>query len=407
MKEIVKRFSRYAAIDTQADEQKRRCPSNENQRLLAELLQDELLEMGVPQVEVDEKSFLYAHLPSNVDRPVPAIAFLAHLDTHPEVRGENVRPRLVENYQGGDILLNRGKQITLSPEEFPGLLDYVGHDLLVTDGTTLLGADGKAGITEIMEAMQTLCQHPELPHGSVYVVFTPDEELGFSTDYIQLEKVPVSFGFTLEGGSPGEINCENFNAAIATIKVNGRNIHPGQARSKMKNAVLLAQKFIACLPENEMPASTENYEGYYNVTDILGSIDQCVMTCHIRDFDLGSYQKRKQRILDTAQFLGDFYGADTFEVQVEDYYWNMKPQLDRHPQILQIAQTAMEQAGLTPQLLPVRGGTDGVTISQKGFPCPNLFSGGHNGFSIYEYISVQAMEKAVEVILNIIRLTAE
>lgn len=407
MKEIVRRFSRYVAIDTQADEQKKCCPSNENQRLLAELLQDELLEMGVEHVEVDDKSFLYAHMEANISEHVPAVAFLAHLDTNPEVLGENIRPRLVENYQGDDIILNRGKNIILSPKEFPVMREYIGDDLLVTDGTTLLGADGKAGIAEIMEAVRYIIEHPEIRHGDIYIVFTPDEELGYSTDYISMEKIPVDFGFTLEGGTPGEINCENFNAAIATIKVNGRSIHPGMARNKMKNAVLLAQKFISCLPESEAPSSTLDYEGYYNVTDILGSVDQCVMTCHIRDFSKEGYEARKKRIQETAVFLNGCYGEDTFEVSVEDYYLNMKPKIDCYPEIKEIAEKAISMTGLSPKFLPVRGGTDGVTISYKGFPCPNLFSGGRNGFSVYEFISVQTMEKAVEAVVNIIRLTAE
>lgn len=407
MEEIVRRFSRYIAIDTQGNEKEQTCPSNENQRLLAELLKDELLEMGVDEVEIDQKSFLYARLRSNMQDLVPPVAFLAHLDTNPEVLGENIKMRTEERYEGGEIVLNAGKRITLTPEEFPELLQYVGDDLLVTDGTTLLGADGKAGIAEIMEAIQYMSTHPEMKHGDIYLVFTPDEELGYSTDYIDLGKVPAAFGFTLEGGNPGEINCENFNAAIATIKVNGRNMHPGMARNKMKNAVLLAQKFIGCLPESETPASTEKYEGYYNVTDILGSVDQCVMTCHIRDFQFEQYEKRKKLIFETAQFLNKYYGEATFEVTIEDYYMNMKQKLNQHPEILKTAERAMELAGLQPKLLPIRGGTDGVTISQKGFPCPNLFSGGHNGFSVYEYISVQAMQKAVRVILNIIRLVAE
>lgn len=407
MEEIVRRFLRYIAIDTQGNEKEQACPSNENQRLLAELLKDELLEMGVGEVEIDEKSFLYARLRSNMQDLVPPIAFLAHLDTNPEVLGENIRMRTIEKYEGQEIILNQRKHIVLSPEEFPELLQYVGDDLLVTDGTTLLGADGKAGITEIMEAVQYLNLHPEIKHGDIYLVFTPDEELGYSTDYIDLGKVPAAFGFTLEGGNPGEINCENFNAAIATIKINGRNMHPGMARNKMKNAVLLAQKFIACLPESETPASTEKYEGYYNITDILGSIEQCIMTCHIRDFRYEQYEKRKELLQRTAAFLNQYYGEQTFEVTIEDYYLNMKQKLDRHPEILKTAKRAMELAGLEPKLLPIRGGTDGVTISYKSFPCPNLFSGGHNGFSVYEYISVQAMQKAVAVIVNIIQLVAE
>lgn len=407
MKGIVSRFIKYVSIDTQANEKERRCPSNENQQLLAELLQDELKNMGIQEVEIDDKSFLYALLPSNTDEDVPAVAFLAHLDTNPDVRGANIRPRIIENYGGGKIVLNEKKKLNLDPEVFPALDDCIGEDLIVTDGTTLLGADGKAGIAEIMEAVQYFCEHPEIPHGDVSIVFTPDEELGYSTDYITMEKVPAEFGFTVEGGSLGEINCENFNAAISTITVNGSGIHPGAARNKMKNAVLLAHKFMACLPEGETPAGTENYEGYYHISDIRGSVEQCIMTCHIREFGEEKYEERKKRLLNTAAFLNEYYGEGTFEVQTKDYYLNMKEVVEKHPLLLRTATEAMLRAGVKPKLVPVRGGTDGVTISFMGLPCPNIFSGEHNSFSIYEFISIQTMEKAAAVIVNIIKLLAE
>ena len=404
MKPIISRFFRYISIDTQGDDQASCCPSNENQRLLADLLCEELKEFGVTDVRVDENSFLYAKISSNLDTPVPSVAFLAHLDTNPWVIGEHIHPRIVREYDGGDIILNQRKNLVLSPSRYPELLSHVGEDLIVTDGTTLLGADGKAGITEIMEAVRYVTEHPELKHGDLYIVFTPDEELGYSTDYINLKEIPADFGFTVEGGGLGEISIENFNAATATVTIHGHGIHPGVARNTMKNAVLLAHKFISCFPESEMPENTDSYEGYYHVSDIRGDVSQCIMTYHIRDFSAARYEERKKLLAKTASYLNLHYGAGTFEVQIDDYYLNMKRKIDDHPEILETAKRAVTMAGITPKLVPVRGGTDGAVISFDGFPCPNIFSGEQNGFSVFEYISAQTMEKAVEVIINIIRL---
>lgn len=405
MKPIVTRFLKYISIDTQGNEQAFVCPSNENQRLLAELLLEELTDFGLTEAEVDKKGFLYAKLPSNCPS-APSVAFLAHLDTNPDVLGENIRPRIVSRYDGGDIVLNQRKSLVLSPEKYPELRQHLGEDLIVTDGTTLLGADGKAGIAEIMEAVRFLSEDPSVPHGDIYIVFTPDEELGYSTDFIDLDRIPADFGFTVEGGALGEINAENFNAATATITVSGYGIHPGAARNTMKNAIFLAHKFIACFPERDFPENTDQKEGYFYISDIRGSVEQCIMTCNIRDFDAAHFTERKELICETAAYLNRHYGKDTFSVRVDDYYLNMKPKLDAHPEILEIAQKAMRLAGVSPKLVPVRGGTDGAVISFKGFPCPNIFSGEQNGFSFFEYISVQTMEKAVETVLNIIRLSA-
>lgn len=411
MKAIVKRFLKYVSIDTQGNEQAGTCPSNENQKLLAELLLDELSDMGITEAEVDEKSFLYAKLPANGIKEsgerLPSVAFFAHLDTNPDVLGENIRPRMIKNYDGGKIVLNKHKNLTLDPEKYPELLTHTGEDIIVADGTTLLGADGKAGIAEIMEAMQRITEEKLLRHGDIYIVFTPDEELGYSTDFIDLSKVPADFGFTVEGGALGEINAENFNAATATITITGYGIHPGAARNTMKNAVLLAHKFISCFPESEIPENTERNEGYYHVSDIRGSVEQCIMTYNIRDFDTERYQKRKERMYETAAYLNGHYGEGTFSVKVEDYYLNMKDKVEAHPKILETAKRAMELAGVTPRLVPVRGGTDGAVISFKGFPCPNIFSGEQNGFSFFEYISVETMEKSTETIVNIIKLLGE
>lgn len=407
MKPIVNRFFRYASIDTQGDECTLTCPSNENQRLLAELLRDELLEMGISDVEIDEHSFLYARILSNIEEEVPVLAFFAHMDTCPDIPGGNIHFQTINSYDGKDIILNRGKNIILSPREFPILRKYIGDDLLVTDGTTVLGAEGKAGVAEIMEAVRYLAENREVRHGEIYVVFTPDEELGYSTEYINMKKIPAKFGYTVDEGERGELNYENFNAATATIQISGSNMHPGHAKATMKNAVMIANHFINLLPQNETPYTTEGYEGYYHISDIVGSIDTCRMTCSIRDFEKDAYEYRKKRLFEMAEFMNSYYGQGAIRVDVEDYYFNMKEKVDMFPEIIEVAREAMRCAAVETQEKPIRGGTDGVTISFLGIPCPNIFSGCQNGQSVKEFISVQTMEKAVEVIVNIIRIFAE
>ena len=407
MKPVVKRFLKYASIDTQGDENVATCPSNENQRFLAELLKDELEEMGVIRAEIDENSFLYARIPANTEKEIPSLAFFAHMDTCPDVPGGNIKYQLIENYDGKEIILNRGRDIRLSPREFPVLRKYIGDDLLVTDGTSVLGAEGKAGVAEIMEAVRYLCEHPEILHGEIHIVFTPDEELGYSTEYINIQKVPAKFGYTVDEGERGELNYENFNAATATIKVKGSNMHPGHAKSTMKNAVMMANEFINLLPKNEAPAMTEGYEGYYHISDLIGSIESCHMTCNIRDFDRDNYEYRKTRLIEMAEFLNGYYGPGSFKVDVDDYYFNMREKVEEHPEIIEVAREAMRRAGIETQEKPIRGGTDGVSISFMGIPCPNVFSGCQSGQSVKEFISVQTMEKSVEVIVNIIRIFAE
>lgn len=406
MKAVVNRFLKYISIDTQGNDAISACPSNENQRLLAELLQEELKEMGITDVCIDENSFVYTKIPSNVENELPAIAFFAHMDTTPDLPGDNIKARIIEQYQGGEIILNKGHDITLSSDEFPFLEKYKGDDLIVADGTTVLGAEGKAGIAEIMEAARYIAEHPDFTHGELYFVFTPDEELGYSTEYINMEKIPAKYGYTVDEGGIGELNYENFNAGTASITINGVCTHPGQGKEKMRNAILLASEFIQCLPENETPATTAGYEGYYHISDILGGVDTCRMTCNIRDFDTQGYEKRKAFIRENVRGINERYGADTIKVDIEDYYLNMKQKIDECPEIIEVAKKAMEQAGVTPVVEPIRGGTDGVTISFMGIPCPNIFSGCHNGQSIREFISVQTMEKSVEVILNIIQIFA-
>lgn len=407
MKEVVKRFLKYASIDTQGNEAVLTCPSNENQRLLAELLQDELQNMGIEDVHLDDKSYVYARIPSNAVKGVPSLAFFAHMDTTPDIPGENIKTKIVENYDGEKIILNKGAGVTLDPKEFPILKRYTGHDLLVTDGTTVLGAEGKAGVAEIMEAARYLSEHPEVRHGEVYLVFTPDEELGYSTEYINMKKVPAKFGYTVDEGECGELNYENFNAATATVTVKGSSTHPGHARKRMKNAILLANEFLNLLPKHEIPEQTEGHEGYYHILDMIGGVEQCRMTFSIRDFEEKGYEYRKKRLTEAADYLNSYYGKDTFKVEIEDYYLNMKRKVDEYPEILDVAREAMLRAGIEPVEKPIRGGTDGVAISFMGLPCPNIFSGCHNGQSVKEFISAQTMEKSVEVILNIIKIFTE
>ena len=406
MNSIANRFLKYVSIDTQGNEQSRTCPSNENQRLLAELLKDELLELGITDVYINDKSFLYARIPSNTSVATPSIAFFAHLDTTPGVSGANIKPRVVP-FEGEDIVLNQRLGIVLSPKVYPSMLESMGEELIVTDGTTLLGADGKAGIAEIMEAAKYIMEHPELEHGEVCIIFTPDEEIGFSTEFISMSRIPSKFGFTVDSGGLGEYNYESFNAATATVTAYGSSMHPGSAKNRMKNAILLAAEFMDALPANETPSFTSDYEGYYHVSDIRGGVDQCIMTYNIRDFDMDGFEERKHRMRKIVDYLNDCYGKDTFSLEIEDYYLNMKQKVELHPEIHEIVRKAMEAAGVEQKIRPIRGGTDGVTISYMGLPCPNLFAGGYNSQSIYEYISTQTMEKAVQVIVNVILFFAE
>lgn len=407
MKSVVNRFLKYISIDTQGNEENTSCPSNENEKLLASLLLDELRDMGVVDAYIDEKSFLYAKIPSNSKKKIPSLAFFAHLDTSPEVQGGNIKPRIIENYDGQPIVLNERLKMELCIEEFPYLKECCGKDLIVTDGTTILGADGKAGIAEIMEAVHSIQESPQLEHGELYIVFTPDEELGYSTEYISMEAVPAQVGFTIEGGAVGELNYENFNAATVSVIVNGVSGYPGHAKNRMKNAILLAEEYMATLPKGDIPAHTQGYEGYYHISDIRGGVEQCRMTYNIRDFDLAGYEYRKRRMQEIADFLNAYYGEKTFVVEIEDYYLNMKQKIDEYPEIINIAKKAILLAEVEPKVIPVRGGTDGVTISFMGIPCPNLFSGGYNAQSVQEFIPIQSMEKAVQVIINVVTLFAE
>lgn len=407
MSTLIKRFFRYVKIDTQSTWESETVPASENEFVLGKLLVEELKELGTVNAWMDDKAYVFAKIPSNTSKEIPAIAFFAHLDTAPDETGKNVNPRIVEKWDGSDIILNKEKNIILSARQFPHMKASIGDDLIVTDGTTLLGADDKAGIAEIMEAVKYLYEHPEIKHGEVHICFTPDEEIGNSTEYIDIKNVPAAYGYTMDGGEIGEINSENFNAATARIKVNGVAIHPGESKGKMKNATLLAIEFCNHLPWRESPVNTEGYEGFYHVTDLKGSVDTAEISIALRDFYDEGYEYRKNRIIETAQYLNEYYGAGTFEAEVNDYYLNMDKEVRKHPLVKEYALKAMEMAEITPVVVPIRGGTDGSSISFMGMPCPNLFMGSANSHSIYEYANVKAMEKAVEVILNIITLFAD
>lgn len=404
MSNVVDRFLRYVQIDTQADEESTSVPSTSKQLNLAKLLVEELKALGLHEVSLSEQGYVYASFPSNTDRRIPSIGFIAHMDTSPDFSGENVKPLRIENYDGGDIHLNSEKGIILSSHDFPEVKDYIGKTLITTDGTTLLGADDKAGIAEIMSALDYLTRHPEIPHGKICIGFTPDEEIGRGADHFNITEFGADFAYTVDGGALGELEYENFNAAKAIIKVYGRNVHPGHAKNKMINSILLANEYISHLPPRETPANTEGYEGFYHLADIKGDVELTTLYYIIRDFDQASFEKRKENMLLLVEELNKEFGKDTFSIEIVDQYKNMKEKIEPVIHIVDKARAAMEAVGLTPQVRPIRGGTDGARLSFMGLPTPNLFTGGHNFHGRYEFIPTFAMEKSVEVILKIIEL---
>lgn len=394
---------RYVAINTRSDDKSKVTPSTPNQMKLAKLLQKELEELGLT-TELDDHAYLFGTLPSNIESETKTIAFLAHLDTA-NFNSENVNPRVIE-YKGGDIELNEGGK-TMAVRDFPNLASYIGQRLVVTDGTTLLGADDKAGIAEIMAALKILKDNPTIPHGEIKVAFTPDEEIGRGPALFDVEKLGADLGYTVDGGPLGELQFENFNAASADITVRGRSVHPGSAKNKMKNAILIACEFNAALPAEERPEHTEGYEGFFHLDEMNGRVEETILNYIIRDHDMDKFQAKKERMNKTAQNLNKKYGEGTVEVTMSDSYYNMKEKIEPYMYIVENAKQAFEMAGVQPQISPVRGGTDGAQLSYKGLPCPNIFTGGENFHGEFEFISVESMEKAVEVILNIIAVYAE
>ncbi|HOB34353.1 MAG TPA: peptidase T [Bacillota bacterium] len=404
MEKVVERFLRYVAIDTQSDPESSSFPSTAKQLDLARLLVRELEEIGMQDVTLDENGYVMATLPANVRQDIPTIGFIAHMDTSPDMSGKNVRPVLVENYDGGDIVLNREKNIILSPADFPDLKNYAGETLITTDGTTLLGADNKAGIAEIITAMEYLLTHPEIEHGEIKVAFTPDEEIGRGADRFDVGKFNAAFAYTVDGGPLGELEYENFNAASARIRIQGRNVHPGSAKNKMVNSMLIAMELNSLLPPGERPEYTDGYEGFFHLTGINGDVEETRLQYIIRDHFRDLFEKKKQVLRAAADFLNLKYGSGTVELEITDTYYNMKEKIEPVLEIVDLAKRAMEEVGVTPLITPVRGGTDGARLSYMGLPCPNIFAGGHNYHGKYEYIPVSSMRKAVEVILKIIEL---
>ncbi|OBR89715.1 MULTISPECIES: peptidase T [Clostridium] len=404
MSKVVEKFTKYIKFDTRSDEEMNTVPTTSGQMVLAKELEKELKKIGMREVSIDENGYVMASLPSNLNKEVPTIGFIAHMDTSPEVSGMNVNPKFIENYDGKDIVLNEKKNIVLSPEDFPELKDYVGKTLITTDGTTLLGADDKAGIAEIITALETLIENPEIKHGSVKVAFTPDEEIGRGPDHFDVEKFNANAAYTVDGGSLGELEYENFNAASAEVIINGRNVHPGSAKGIMINSMLIAGEFMSMLPQNETPSTTEGYEGFYHIVALNGGVEQTKLEYIIRDFDEKNFEKRKKFITGAVESLNKKYGKSIVKIEIKDQYKNMKEKIEPVKHIVDIAFEAMKLVDVVPKVQPIRGGTDGASLSFKGLPTPNIFTGGHNFHGKFEYIPVYSMEKAVEVILKIVQL---
>lgn len=406
MGNVVERFMRYVKINTQADENSQSCPSSPNQLVLANMLAGEMREMGMVDVLVDNNGYVMATLPANISKEVPVIGFLAHMDTSPDYTAENVKPQLLE-YYGGELLISKQENIYLSPQKFPELNNYAGQILITTDGTTLLGADDKAGVAEIITAMEYLLKHPEIKHGKIRVAFTPDEEIGRGADKFDVKKFGADFAYTLDGGPLGELEYENFNAARAKITIQGLNVHPGTAKNQMKNSILIAMELNSMLPASEVPAHTENYEGFFHLTEISGTVEKSTLNYIIRDHDIRIFNQRKELLLKKVDFINRKYGSNTVSIELVDQYFNMKEKIEPVFHIIELAKNAMNACGVETKVIPIRGGTDGARLSYMGLPCPNIFAGGHNFHSRFEYIPVKSMEKAVEVILKIVEMNGK
>jgi tripeptide aminopeptidase len=411
MQHIIDRFISYVTIDTESDPNSPTTPSTAKQWDLANKLVEELKAMGMQDVTIDEHAYIMATLPSNVEHEVPTIGFVSHFDTTPDFTGANVKPQIVENYDGGDIILNKEQNIVLSPNYFEDLLLYKGQTLITTDGTTLLGADDKAGITEIMSAMEYLIQHPEIKHGKIRVGFTPDEEIGRGAHKFDVEKFGCDWAYTMDGSQIGELEYENFNAAGVKVTFKGKSVHPGYAKGKMINSMLLANQFISKLPKKEIPQKTKDYEGFFHVTDITGSIEETTVSLIIRDHSMKKFTKRKEFIHKLTKKMNNKwakqFGEDIVTAEIKDQYYNMKEKVKPVFHIVEIAEKAMKELGITPIIKPIRGGTDGSQLSYMGLPCPNIFAGGHNFHGKYEYVPVESIVKATEVIVKIAELTAK
>ena len=403
MSKVIEKFLNYVKIDTQSDENSTSCPTTAKQHDLAKLLVKGLEEMGADEITYDkEHCYVYATVPATdgcEDRPV--LGFIAHMDTAPAVTGENVKPRIIENYDGKDIVLNEEKNIVMKIKDFPELTEYTGKRLIVTDGTTLLGADDKAGVAEIMTMAEQLLSRKDIPHGKIRVGFTPDEEVGAGADYFDVKLFGADYAYTVDGGKIGELEYENFNAAGAKVTFNGRSVHPGDAKNKMVNALLLAMEFQNMLPVFENPMYTEKYEGFYHLDLLSGSVEKAQAEYIIRDHDKDKFEQKKETFLKIGAYLNDKYGKDTVQIDMKDSYYNMREIIEQHMQLIENAKAAMEETGVEPVVVPIRGGTDGARLSYMGLPCPNLCTGGHNFHGRFEYICADSMEKIVEILLKL------
>lgn len=403
---ILDRFLRYVAIDTQSDEESSSQPSAARELVLLQMLRDELLELGV-QATLDEYGYVMATIPSNTDRQVPKIGFIAHADTSPDAPGKDVKPQIIRNYDGSAIELKGVPGMKLDPADFPELLAHKGETIITADGTTLLGADDKAGIAEIMDAVEYIVTHPEFKHGEIKIGFTPDEEIGRGVVKFDVERFGADFAYTMDGGEVGELEYENFNAASASVHIQGRNVHPGNAKDKMLNSILIAHELTSLLPAGQRPEHTEGYEGFFHLIGIKGSVEECTVNWIIRDHDRAKFERKKDFMQECCNFINAKYGSGTATPVIKDQYYNMREMVEPHYHIVEKAVEAMKLAGVTPRIQPIRGGTDGANLSFKGLPCPNIFAGGLNFHGKYEWVPLESMQKASAVILNIIKLFAE
>ena len=406
MENLLDRFLRYVAVDTQSDENSESQPSTEKQLVLLEMLRDELRALGL-EAELDQWGYVMATLPSNLDHKAPAIGFIAHVDTSPDASGKDVKAQIIRDYDGGDIELKGGPGLALRVADFPELAGYKGQTIITTDGTTLLGADDKAGVAEIMNAVEYLVEHPEVKHPEVKIGFTPDEEIGRGVVKFDVARFGADYAYTMDGGAIGELEFENFNAAAATVKIQGRNIHPGYAKGKMKNAMLIGMEFNSLLPVEQRPEYTEGYEGFYHLIGFKGSVEQAELSYILRDHDLGLYEKRKETMLRCAEFINAKWGEGTASVELRHQYYNMRKEVEPHYHIIEKAVKAMEMNGIKPKIQPIRGGTDGANLSFMGLPCPNIFAGGHNFHGKMEFVPLESMEAASRVILGILEQFAQ
>lgn len=405
MQRVIENFLEYIKINTISDEESQTCPSTKSQLILAQKLAQQCKSIGLTEIDLDENGYISATIDSNIDKEVPVIGFIAHMDTSPDMSGENVNAKLVESYDGKDIVLNEQKKIILSPNEFPELKNYVGKTLITTDGNTLLGADDKAGIAEIMAAAEFIVKNKDFKHGKIKICFTPDEEIGRGADRFDVKKFGADFAYTLDGGKIGELEFENFNAAQAKICIHGKNVHPGTAKNTMVNSIFIANELISKFPKNERPETTEGYEGFYHLTEFKGSVEQTNLKYIIRDFDIESFNKRKQFITNIVNELNTKYENKIIELSIKDQYFNMVEKINENKFVVDLAFNAMKAVGVEPIIQPIRGGTDGSKLSFMGLPCPNIFVGGHNYHGKYEFIPTYSMEKAVDVILKIVELS--